>query len=153
MDQKYAFANCQKIVLFRDNNSEVLLAKRIGEADYDGIYSFVGGKMEVTDDSLLEGLRREKNEEIGENIKIKIWPLVNIMGYFVKKDGTRMVLPHYYARCESGEVKLNEEYSDFKWVRVEELASFEPKIPSVELKVKNLLRLADLIKEEELVEI
>jgi len=151
MDLKYAFQNCQKIVVFRDNNTKVLLAKRKGENDFDGVYSFVGGKMETTDGGILEGLKREKNEEIGENIKIKIWPVFNTMNFFVKKDGSNMVLPHYYARYESGEIKLNEEYEDYKWVEVEKLSKFEPKIPTVELMVKNLLRLVEIIKEEELV--
>jgi len=87
---------------------------------------------------------------VGENFKIKIYPIFNTMNYFVKKDGSFMVLPHYYARYESGEVNLNEEYSDYKWVEVTKLAEFEPKIFSVELMVENLLRLVDLIKEEEL---
>ena len=153
MDQKYAFANCQKIVLFRKNNSEVLLAKRRGENDYDGVYSFVGGKMEITDGGIVEGLRREKNEEIGEEVKIKIWPIFNTMNYFVKKDRTNMVLPHYYARWESGEINLSKEYSDYQWVEVNELSQFEPKIETVEPMVNNLLRLINLVKEEELIEI
>ena len=150
---KYSFQNCQKIVVFRDNNTKVLLAKRKGENDYDGIYSFVGGKMEITDKGILEGLKREKNEEIGENIKIKIWSIFNTMNYFVKKDGSFMILPHYYARYESGEVQLNDEYEDYKWVEIEKLAEFEPKIPTVEPMIKNLLRLVEIIKEEELIEI
>ena len=75
------------------------------------------------------------------------------MNYFIKKDGTNMVLPHYYARYESGEVILNEEYSDYKWVEVEKIAEFEPKVPTIGLEIEKLLRLVDLIKEEELIEI
>jgi len=153
MDQKYAFANCQKIVLFRKNNTEVLLARRKGENDYDGIYSFVGGKMEIDDGGLLEGLKREKDEEIGESIRIKIWPVFSSMNFFVKKDGTNMVLPHYYARYERGEIKLSEEYSDYRWVELDKLSSFGPKIETIDLVVKNLLRLIQVIDEEELVEI
>jgi len=41
----------------------VLLAKRAGEADYDGTWSFIGGKMETTDATLVAGMQREKNEE------------------------------------------------------------------------------------------
>ena len=132
---KYGFQNCQKIVVFRKNNTEVLLARRKGENDFDGVY----------------GLKREKDEEVGENFKIKIYPIFNTMNYFIKKDGNFMVLPHYYARYESGEIKLNEEYSYYKWVEVEKLAEFEPKIPTVEIMAKNLLRLIKIIKEEELV--
>lgn len=148
---KYGFQNCQKIVVFRKNNTEVLLARRKGENDFDGVYSFIGGKMETTDGGILDGLKREKDEEVGENFKIKIYPIFNTMNYFIKKDGNFMVLPHYYARYESGEIKLNEEYSYYKWVEVEKLAEFEPKIPTVEIMAKNLLRLIKIIKEEELV--
>ncbi len=150
MDPKYSFQNCQKIVVFKDNNTKVLLAKRVGESDHNETYSFIGGKMEITDGEILEGIKREKNEEVGENFKIKIYPTFNTMNYFVKKDGSSMVLPHYYARYESGEVNLNEEYSDYKWVEVAKLAEFEPKIETVEIMVKNLLKLVEVIKEEEL---
>jgi hypothetical protein len=60
-------------------------------------------------------------------------------------------LPHYYARYESGEVKLSDEYEDYKWVEVKKIAEFGPKIPTIDLMVKNLLRLVELIKEEELI--
>lgn len=153
MDPKYAFANCQKIVLFRNNNSEVLLAKRKGENDFDGVYSFIGGKMEITDEGIVEGMKREKNEEVGEDVKIKVWPVFNSTLYYIKKNGDNMVLPHYYAKYESGEIKLNEEYSDYKWVKVGELKNFEPKVFSVEEMVKRLLLIMPLLKEEELVEI
>ena len=151
MDNKYAFQNCQKIVVFRNNNTEVLLAKRIGEKDFDETYTFIGGKMETKDGGILEGLRREKTEEMGEDFKIKIYPVFNTMNFYIKKDGSNMILPHYYARYESGEIKLNEEYSDYQWVEVEKLAEFEPKVFSIESMAKNLLRLVEVIKEEELV--
>jgi ADP-ribose pyrophosphatase YjhB (NUDIX family) len=151
MEEKYAFQNCQKIVVFKDNNTKVLLAKRVGEKDFDEIYSFIGGKMETKDEEILEGLRREKNEEMGEDFKIKIYPIFNTMNFYIKKDGSHMILPHYYARYESGEIKLNEEYSEYKWVEIEKLSEFGPKVFTVELMVKNLLRLVEVMKEDELV--
>ncbi len=66
--EKYNFQYCQKIVVFRNNNTEVLLAKRKGENDYDGTFSFIGGKMETTDNNPVEGMRREKNEEVVEKL-------------------------------------------------------------------------------------
>ncbi|MGW5517148.1 NUDIX domain-containing protein [Nocardia africana] len=47
----------------------VLLARRKGEADYDGVYSLIGGKIETTDSSILDAIRREKNEGIGNAAK------------------------------------------------------------------------------------
>jgi len=41
----------------------VLLCKRQGETELNEIFTFIGGKMETTDDSILQGLKREKDEE------------------------------------------------------------------------------------------
>ena len=52
-----------------------------------------------------------------------------------------MVLPHYYARFIGGEIMLNDEYSEYRWVNLRELDQFEPKIetvaPMVEAVQKN----------------
>jgi ADP-ribose pyrophosphatase YjhB (NUDIX family) len=50
-----------------------LLAKRKGEADFDGVFSFIGGKMETTDETLLAGMQREKNEEVGDEVRLRIF--------------------------------------------------------------------------------
>lgn len=148
---KYNFQYCQKIVVFSEDNSKVLLARRKGEADFDSVYSFIGGKMENTDGGIVEGMLREKNEEVGSDFKIRLYPIFNTSNFFVKKDGNAMILPHYYAQYVSGEVSLNEEYSDFRWVHVEELGKFEPKIPNIAEMVNRLLRLVPLMKDEEFV--
>jgi len=150
---KYCFQNCQKIVIFSESNSKVLLAKRKGENDYDGTFSFIGGKMETTDKDLVEGMRREKNEEIGDACKIRLYPIFNISNYFIKKDGSCMVLPHYYAKYISGEIKINEEYSEFQWVPVSEIDTFEPKIANIPETARRLLKLVPLIEEKDFVEI
>ncbi len=108
-----------------------MLAKRKGEADYDGIYSFIGGKMETTDESILEGMKREKNEEIGMDAQIKVLPAETYNLLFRKKDGNSMVLPHIAAVFLSGDINLNEEYSDYKWVALNEIDDFEPKIENI----------------------
>lgn len=137
----YDFQYCQKIVVFRHNFQEVLLAKRKGENDFDAMYSFIGGKMESTDTSIVSGLTREKNEEVGGNFKIKIYLDYSVNYFYVKNDGHPMILPHYLAEYESGEIVLSDEYSDYRWVKTNELASFEPKIYTVEEMVNKLLKL------------
>lgn len=140
---KYSFQNCQKLVIFSKDKKSVLLARRKDEKDLNGIFSFVGGKMEVTDKSLLAGMKREKDEEVGSDFKIRIYPTFAVMAYFEKKDGNHMILPHYFAEHVSGKVKLNEEYSEFKWVPIKELDSFEPKIPTIPGAVASLLKIKD----------
>ena len=135
MSDQLKFQYCQKIVLLNDAKDAVLLARRKGEADYDGVYSFIGGKMETTDGGFVEGLRREKNEEVGSDVQISISPMTTWNAYFVKKSGDSMVLPHYVAIYRGGEIRLNDEYADYKWVKLDQLESFEPKIDTIESAV------------------
>ncbi|KKU15084.1 hypothetical protein A3I34_02500 [Candidatus Jorgensenbacteria bacterium RIFCSPLOWO2_02_FULL_45_12] len=150
---KFDFQYCQKIVVFSKDANSVLLCKRKGENDYDGVYSFIGGKMENNDGSFIHGLQREKNEEVGEEFKIEIYPFFTTNAIFKKKSLELMILPHYYARHLGGEIKLNEEYSDFQWVAVKDLKTFEPKIPTIPDMVDRILKLVRLISPEELVQI
>jgi ADP-ribose pyrophosphatase YjhB (NUDIX family) len=150
MDQ-YNFQYCQKIVVFSKDVEQVLLCKRKGENDYDGVFSFIGGKMEITDESIIAGLQREKNEEVGENFKIKVYPTFTTNAFFRKKDGSSMILPHYYAQHFDGEIELNEEYSEYKWIKIEDLENFEPKIPNISEIIITLLRLRDIFNEKEFV--
>lgn len=131
MSEKYNFQYCQKIVIYSKDGSEILLCKRKGEEDYDGVYSFIGGKMETADNSIVEGLKREKDEEVGNEFKVRIFPTCSTNIFFVKNDGSRMILPHYYAVHEEGEIELNKEYSEYTWVPLAEVGSFEPKIPNI----------------------
>jgi NADH pyrophosphatase NudC (nudix superfamily) len=149
--EQYHFQYCQKIMVFSKDRTQILLCKRKGEADYDGIFSAIGGKMEVTDESILAGLQREKNEEVGEDFKVRIYPTYSHNLLFRKKDGNSMILPYYMAIYESGEVKLNEEYSEYRWVSLDELDAFEPKIDCIPEEVRFLKRLQVIQEESEFV--
>lgn len=150
---KYNFQYCQKIVVFSEDLSRVLLCKRQGESDFDGTYSFIGGKLETTDKSLLDGLQREKNEEVGKHFKIEICPFFSTSLLFTKKTSESMVLPHYYARHIKGTIQLGAEYSDYRWVAIDDLEKFEPKIPTIPDVVKNVLRLKRCLSSNDLVQI
>ncbi len=143
---KYAFEFCQKIVVFSKDETAVLLCKRKDEEDFNSIYSFIGGKMEITDTDILAGLQREKNEEVGVQFKIKICPTTSINVTFTKKSGKKMILPHYYAVHHSGEIQLTEEYSDYMWVKLKEINSFEPKIETIPAILKEMLQLKKVLK-------
>jgi len=131
MAENLSFQYCQKLVVFNPELDAVLLAKRKGEADYDGVYSFIGGKMETNDESLLAGMQREKNEEVGEAARLKVLPKESFNLLFRKKDGNSMILPHIAGIYEGGAIAINEEYSEYAWVPVVELETFEPKIETV----------------------
>jgi len=125
------FQYCQKLVVLSADKQSVLLAKRKGEADYDGTFSFIGGKMETTDETLLAGMQREKNEEIGLDAKLTLLPDETYNVLFRKRDGNSVVLAHIACMFASGEIHLNDEYSEYRWVPLAELEAFEPKIPNI----------------------
>lgn len=156
MDQskKYLFQYCQKLVIFNNDLSQVLLVKRYGEADYDGTFSFVGGKMEISDKDFLAGLKREKAEEIGSDVVLAVMPSLTHNILFKKKDGNSMVLPHYAAILLSGTISLNSsEYSEYVWVNVEKIDEFEPKIETVPEAVHQLRPLLKQFSADKLVTI
>jgi NADH pyrophosphatase NudC (nudix superfamily) len=131
-DPKYNFQYCQKIVLFSKDWQSVFLAKRHGEAEYDEAFSFIGGKMETGDRSILEGLRREKGEEVGEAVRVRVYLGATQNFLYYKQDGSAMILPHYLAQYVGGDIRLNlEEYSECRWVPIGELSTFEPKIENI----------------------
>lgn len=140
------FQYCQKLVVIDPAKDSVLLARRKGEADYDGVYSLIGGKMETTDGSILDAIRREKEEEIGKAAVVLIAENLSYNVLFTKKDGNSMILPHFYAEYDGGEIELNDEYSDYVWVPVEELDAFEPKIDTIPAAVRWAKQIGELVK-------
>ncbi|NQZ84897.1 MAG: NUDIX hydrolase [Nanoarchaeales archaeon] len=150
-NQKYNFQYCQKIVILSKDKTKVLLAKRKGEEDFDGIYSFIGGKMETGDTSIISGLKREKDEEIGIDCKLNLFVNFSHNLEYITNAEDYMILPHYLAIYESGEIKLNEEYSDYKWIEISKLDNFEPKIKTILNVVNKILELEKISKEKDFI--
>jgi len=147
------FQYCPKLIVLNKSLDNVLLAKRKGEQDYDGVYSFVGGKLETSDGSIINGIKREKNEEIGSDAKIKVALMPVYNAYYQKKDGSCMILPHHICIYESGDIKINEEYSDYKWVNIKEIRNFQPKIDTIVPAVEWALRFIDSLNDNDYQEI
>jgi len=145
--QQYNFQYCQKLVIYSKDESSVLLCKRKDEADFDGAFSFIGGKMENTDSGIIDGLQREKDEEVGKDFNIKVFPFFTTNIFFVKKDGSAMILPHFYAIHTAGDIVLNEEYSEYTWVSLEDVDNFEPKINTISDVLHKMTILKKVIKE------
>jgi len=154
MDKTLFFHYCPKMIVFSADKKSVLLARRAGEADYDGVYTFIGGKTETTDGGLLEGLKREKDEEIGSDVKLKVcYTMSCYQVWYTKKNGNSMVLPHHIAIYDGGEIELNPaEYDDCKWVPVDEFEE-HAQIPANAPAVRAALRMLSILQDEDFVEI
>jgi NADH pyrophosphatase NudC (nudix superfamily) len=138
MDE-HSFQYCPKLVIFSKDMKSVLLARRKGENDYDGVYSFVGGKLQRSDESIEAGIKREKDEEIGDGCRIALYTDFSTTVRFLKNDGNVMIVPHFLGIHENGDITLNpEEYDAHQWVPIEALAVFEPKIPNIPAMVTRL---------------
>jgi ADP-ribose pyrophosphatase YjhB (NUDIX family) len=154
MNTQYLFMYCQKLIVFSADRKSVLFARRKDEADFDQYWSLIGGKLEVTDGGILPGIKREKDEEVGERFHIKVAPQFSCYNvHYQKKDGTHMILPHYIAMHIAGEVRLNErEYSEYKWVSLDEVEAFGPKVNNTSEVIKNALKVLPVLTEDDFVE-
>lgn len=97
--------------IFRDGR--LLLVRRANEPGR-GLYSLPGGRVELGE-SLEQAVHREVDEETGLRIAIvgfaairEVLPPAGGAGHFV--------VLSYAARWVSGEVRLNEELDDFRWI-------------------------------------
>jgi len=151
---KYDFQYCQKLVLLSEDGRKTLLAKRRSEADYNGVFSFVGGKMENTDKSIIDGLKREKEEEIGASAKINIYTDSTYNVLFRKANGASMILPHYLAKYAGGDIQINnDEYSEFRWIDIKDINGFEPKIETIPQVLGWAVKLDKTLTQQDFVEL
>jgi ADP-ribose pyrophosphatase YjhB (NUDIX family) len=104
--------------IFRDG--KVLLVRRNREPAR-GVYTFPGGRVEFGE-SLTQALAREVMEETGLMIDI-----VGLAGYREalphKTGGGHYIILPFAARWVSGDVRLNDELDDAKWLTASELGN------------------------------
>ena len=72
--------------------------------------------------ALVNGLKREVMEEVGLEIS-KPEYLLDLA--FVKEDGTPNLVLSYFAEYVSGDVVLDEDATEFKWIGVDEVSMYD----------------------------
>ena len=87
-----------------------------------GTWEWPGGKLEFGE-TLVEGLRREIEEETG--LTVTIGELLYATTFFTGPE-RQLVLLTYEAFHQGGEVRLSEEHTDWKWVQPDELPGILP---------------------------
>lgn len=105
----------QKVVISNDKN-QILLLKRSEKSGAGGMWSFPGGGLEKGEDS-IKGIQREIKEETKLTVK-------NLKPFHVRtylnKENDSVVIIAYYASYVKGDVVLNWEHDEYKWVTKEE---------------------------------
>lgn len=120
---EYTVANVtQRAVIYDPENQKYLLAKgAIGTKgsfmDLYGPWEFFGGRV-AKDEELIDGLKREIEEEAGD-IKFEI---VDSLGsLLIEVKSRKLVLIGYLVNYLEGEIKLDKEHSEYKWQTAKEI--------------------------------
>jgi len=103
-------------------NGKVLIMKRSMKEDHAQVlWDIPGGKIDFGEDP-IDCLNREVMEESG--IKIEIIKLLRVWS-FLKDSKTQIIGITMLCKYKSGEVKISEEHTEFKWIKPEEIDNYD----------------------------
>lgn len=110
-------------VVLRDG--KILMIKRAKEPN-KGKWSIPGGRIELGE-SIHEAVKREVSEEC--NIEVEILQLLGVADNIIRDEARRVryhyVLIDFLARYKAGEIKVQSDAEDYRWVTVEELSEMD----------------------------
>jgi len=118
-------------------DDKYLIVRRSPEKKiFPGKWTVPGGGLEVDDYintpkttsehwyfGIEKSLKREIEEEVGLTDLGRMKYLLDIV--YIRSDGTPSIILSFYCDYISGEVKLNEESSEYKWVTLEEARQYD----------------------------
>ena len=124
-------------LVFKPNFTYLITKRAMHKKVMPGKWTIPGGGVEVDDyintppstkgakqwyGALEKTLRREIREEV--NLEIGT-PEFFIDYTFIRPDGIPVLGLSYFAPYLSGEVKLDEDATDFKWIKAEEVSEYD----------------------------
>lgn len=138
MENKELHRITSTAIIYREENGEnkyLLLQRSFDKKAFPGKWTVPGGGLETDDyiDSpktthdhwyfaIEKSLKREVKEE--SNLEVgKIKYLLDIV--FIRPDGVPAIILSFYCPYESGEVKLDEDNIDYKWVTYKEAKKYD----------------------------
>lgn len=122
---RFFFTVPQKAAILKGN--QYLILKRTHNVHtYPNYWDFPGGRLEVGED-VNKGLEREVMEET--SLKIKIIKPAFTFHEVLNGHGVCFIV--YLCEKKSGEIKLSNEHTEYKWATKEEI---------LELKIENFLK-------------
>jgi len=103
-------------------DGKVLIMKRSLTEDHaQGLWDTPGGAIDFGEDP-IECLKREVKEEA--NLEIEVLKPLRVWS-FLKNPETQIIGITILCKYKSGEVKLSEEHTEFKWIKPEEINNYE----------------------------
>lgn len=100
---------------------QILLLQRSDKVGGSGSWSFPGGAVDPGEDA-IDGLIREIDEETGLEVKdIKPYAVTT----HVHGEEDSVIIIGYLAQLLDGEVKLNWEHDNYKWLDMEQIFDYD----------------------------
>jgi len=134
MDTKDLHRITSTAIIHKDGKY-LIVQRSLSKKAFPGRWTVPGGGLELDDyintpkqtpDAwyfpVIESLKREIKEETGLEVG-KLEYLLDVA--FVRSDGIPVITLSYYCDWKSGEVQLNDENIDYKWVSVEEVKNYD----------------------------
>ena len=117
-------------------DGKYLIAKRsLDKKVCPGKWTVPGGGLEMSDyidkpkttaDAWYYAIENSLRREIKEEVNLEVDKLHYLCDMtYIRPDGVPGVILSYYCDYKSGEVKLNDESTDYRWVTAEEARSYD----------------------------
>ena len=108
------------VAVIRNNEGKYLVLKRSErEIAYPGMYTFPGGKVE-DNDTIEETLVKEAKEEA--NLDLKPGKILLKDKSFIRPDNQTVKVFSYLCKVENSDnIKISDDFTDYKWVSFEDL--------------------------------
>jgi len=113
----------------------LIVQRSLNKKVFPGKWTVPGGGLEVTDyintpkttkDAWYYALENSLKREIEEEVNLEVEkPNFLLDLVFIRPDNIPVVTLSYYCAFKSGEVKLNDENVDYKWVNLEEAKNYD----------------------------
>ena len=107
--------------VIRRGGKYLLLKRRPNEIAYPSMYVFPGGKIEGND-TVEETLAKEVKEEA--SLRLKPGKMLLKDRTFIRPDGRTAKVFSYLCEAE-GSVKISEDFTEYKWVSMEDLKNIK----------------------------
>lgn len=106
-----------------DGNPRFLILKRAKGKIYEGQWRMIGGKV-IDGEKYWQAALRELKEETGYTPD-KFWTIPSVNQFYEASTDTIHTIPAFAAQIPEGQnLKLNEEHTEAKWIRAENIENF-----------------------------
>lgn len=121
-------------IIYKDGKY-LLLKRSLKKKAFPGQWTVPGGGLEVDDyinipkttkDHWYFGIEKSLRREVKEECNLEVGKMKYLLDIiFIRPDGVPAIILSFYCPYKSGEVKLDEDSTDYKWVTYEESKEYD----------------------------